>query len=182
MNDPSAPGTETAANAPSPIGEYAQTCARYVQTAVGVPLDFDPQTLPLLDHYLRTARPGTSQRPETLPLLASVAGAYFGETLRRVFPCRWNLSDKDPTEWVVEFDDLPIRVFPIAIAREALTGQADSERETIAISGHDRTLVADRLERLPQVSEEDYLAPSTRFEVIELAVDIIKAHRDVNNT
>jgi hypothetical protein len=165
-------------DAPPPIPEYARTCARYVQTAVGAPLDFQPETLPLLDHYLRTARNEAAKKPEAMPLLAAVAGAYFGEVLRAVFDCRWVVADQDADDWTLEFGDLPIRVFPVAIAREALSGQADSELKTIVIEGVDRDAVAERLERLPQVCEEDYIAPSTRLEVIEIAVEVIRARRN----
>lgn len=164
-------------DAPVPIPEYAQTCARYVQAAVGTPLDFQPETLPLLDHYLRTARSEASSKPETMPLIAAVAGAYFGELLRSLFDCRWSATDQDPDGWTIEFPNLPIRVLPVAIAREALSGQPDSEPETIVIDGDDRDAVAERLDRLPPVRDEDYVAPSTRLEVIEIALEVLKARR-----
>jgi len=172
------PAAPAGPNAPPAIAEYAQTCVRYVQTAVGAALDFQPETLPLLDHYLRTARSEAATRPETLPLLATVAGAYIGEVLRAVFDCRWAVALQDPEDWTIEFPDLPIRVFPVAIAREAINGKPDSEAETIVIDGEDRDAVAERLDRLPQVSEEDYIAPSTRLEVLEIAVEVIRARRN----
>lgn len=163
---------------PAPIGEYAQTCSRYVQTALGLALDFEPETLPLLDHYLRQARDDSSRRPETLPLIATVAGSYLGELLRRRHACAWIIEDpQEPLGWQLDFEGLDLAVFPIAIAREALTGVSDPELVVIALGEEDRKLVAERLARLPAVREDDFFAPSTRVEVIDIAVDIMLARK-----
>ena len=39
--------------------------------------------------------------------------------------------------------------------------------------------MTDHLADLPQVSEEEFLSPSTRVEVIDIAVDLLRAHRAV---
>src|SRR5687768_13502479 len=41
---------------PAVIAELSAACVRFVQAAVGVSLDFRPETLPLLDHYLASRR------------------------------------------------------------------------------------------------------------------------------
>src|ERR1044071_4902274 len=75
--------------APGTIGELADACVRFVQAAVGVPLDFRPETLPLLDHYLATRREellaARAANPEAMGLVARAAAAYFGEVVRRHF-------------------------------------------------------------------------------------------------
>jgi hypothetical protein len=41
----------------------------------------------------------------------------------------------------------------------------------------DRALVAERLADIPPVTEREFYAPSTRLEVIEIAVEAIQARR-----
>ena len=66
---------------PEAVRELAEACVGYVLGAVGVPLDYTPDTLPLLDHYLRTVPENAAG--EVLALIAPAAGAYFGEVVRR---------------------------------------------------------------------------------------------------
>ena len=39
---------------PARVREYAEQAVEYVRRALGVALEYDSNTLPLLDHYLRT--------------------------------------------------------------------------------------------------------------------------------
>lgn len=165
--------------APPAVAEFAQTCVRYVQTALGVALDFEPETLPLLDHYLRQARKDALDRPETIPLLATVAGCYLGELLRRRHGGSWTVEGDEAETWSVQLLDAPVAVLPVVLAREAITGEADPELAPIQISDELRQAVTDHLADLPQVSEEEFLSPSTRVEVIDIAVDLLRAHRAV---
>src|SRR6185312_3960156 len=65
---------------PARVREYADQAVAYVQRALGVTLEYDSDTLPLLDHYLRSAN--DAQAP-TQELVTATAGAYFGEVVRR---------------------------------------------------------------------------------------------------
>ena len=174
VSDPHCPAADPDAP-PGPIADYARTCVQQVATSVGVLLDYRPETLPLLDHYLREARPSVQSRPETLPLLVATAGSYLGELLRKRYPCRWRLDSNDPLEWRIEFAEVDITVYPIAIAREALTDDSGLEQPVIELSEQDRELLARRLDALPPVVQEQYVAPSTRIEVIDIAVDALRA-------
>lgn len=163
---------------PASLEEFAQSCVRFVEKAVGLTLDFTPETLPVLDHYLRSARDLSAQRPESIPLLTAAAGAYIGELLRRRHPCTWNQDDDDPMGWFLEFDDHLMTVYPVAIAHVAIAGEdADAEFEVIQFKDDEREVVSAHLAELPAVSAEEYLAPSTRVEVIDIAVDLLVAYR-----
>ena len=59
---------------PAEVGDLAESCVRFVHDALGMTLDYTPDTLPILDHYLRDRARGTSE--EVLDLLAPAAGAY----------------------------------------------------------------------------------------------------------
>src|SRR5688572_31349552 len=60
---------------PARVREYADQTVNYVRNALGVTLEYDSNTLPLLDHYLRNV-PDT--QPATLQLVVATSGAYFG--------------------------------------------------------------------------------------------------------
>jgi hypothetical protein len=49
--------------------------------------------------------------------------------------------------------------------------------ERLELEDEDRDDVAQRLAELPPVSERDFYAPSTRLEVIDIAVEAIRARR-----
>src|SRR5688572_23563251 len=46
---------------PEPIRELCDACIAYVTRALAVELDYTPDTLPILDHYLREVPPETSE-------------------------------------------------------------------------------------------------------------------------
>jgi len=87
---------------PGPVVELAESCVRFVQAATGVTLDFSPETLPVLDHYIGSRRDDLLQRPETIGLVARAAGTYFGEVVRRQIRSFWNATSDDPAVWEAE--------------------------------------------------------------------------------
>ena len=60
---------------PEAVAELAAACVRFVATKYKVPLDFEPETLSLLDHYLEEGRKAAREKPETAALVAHAAGA-----------------------------------------------------------------------------------------------------------
>src|SRR5579871_3014239 len=84
--------------APSQIREYADQAVAYVRRALGVTLEYDSDTLPVFDHYLRTVRP--EEKPATIELVVATGGAYFGEVVRRRLGGRWEPGGDDG-EWRV---------------------------------------------------------------------------------
>ncbi|MBS1118130.1 MAG: hypothetical protein H6Q90_358, partial [Deltaproteobacteria bacterium] len=82
---------------PARVREYADQVVTYVRRALNVTLEYDSNTLPVLDHYLRTV--GESQ-PATLKLVVATSGAYFGEVVRRQLGGRWELTG-DEADWRV---------------------------------------------------------------------------------
>lgn len=80
---------------PARVSEYAEQAVAYVRRAIGVALEYDSDTLPLLDHYLRTVQGPDDVQPQTLTLVIATAGAYFGEVVRRRLGGRWELPVGD---------------------------------------------------------------------------------------
>lgn len=163
------------------VAEYAATCIKYVETSTGVVLDFSLETLPLLDHYLLQARNPVTQRPEARELISVVAGCYFGEVIRRRHPFHWNTEAPEPLLWRLDWDAGPVAVFPVALARVAIEGaSSEAKLEVFRFERAHQDLIAARLARLPDVPEDEYTTPSTRLEVLDIALDTITGTLDTN--
>lgn len=54
---------------PAPVVDLAAACVRFVTQRYRVPLDFTPDTLSLVDQYVRDARLELKEKPETLALV-----------------------------------------------------------------------------------------------------------------
>src|SRR5262245_51798976 len=118
---------ETDHELPAAIAEWAEACRAFVKEAVGVELDYTPETLPILDHYVRghaTGKDVQRARTEIRDLLTPPLGAYFGEVVRRNFPgVRWHIPGYDPSDYTgyrLEFETIFLHFNPMGIAREAL--------------------------------------------------------------
>ncbi len=164
---------------PAEVTELAEACIRFVERAVGVRLDFQLETMPLLDHWLREGREAAEARPDTANLLAHAAGAYFGEVVRRRHASWWRVDSSDPGSWRVELRDVFLSFAPADVARDALGLERGPDGEELDVMSFDldeddREAVAARLAELPEVGEEEYRAPSTRLEVLDIVVEAIR--------
>jgi hypothetical protein len=83
------PPVEESPESPSQVVELSAACARYILTKYKVPLDGTPDTLSLVDQYVRDARAEIAVRPEAAALIAASIGAYFGEVVKRAFGAEW---------------------------------------------------------------------------------------------
>ncbi len=154
---------------PDHVRELALGAVQFVQRATGVQLDFDPETLPLLDHYLSSVSEASEA---VLALVAPAAGAYFGEVVRKVFPARWSAPGEDYAVWRIEFSPCFLHFNPVAFAHEAIHARELIEGGTgFGVNSDDVDTVRQSLEVLGTVSEEDYFKLSTRFEVLTSVVD-----------
>jgi hypothetical protein len=160
---------------PPAVAELAAACVRFVASKYQVPLDFEPETLSLVDQYVRDARADLAAKPETLDLLQASIGAYVGETMRRAFGATW-YCEGDHDGWRLDFTYVFLTFNPIGVAREALTlAPAEGWHAFVETDPADREDLEKRLESLGQIEEEEYYAPSTRFDVVEIAVDALRA-------
>lgn len=174
------------APAPAPIAELSAACCRFVKSAVGVDLDFEPETLSVLDHYIDQAKQAVMLRPEALAVLAHSIGAYFGEVVRRRHASWWQIEGDDPIYWQIQLESVYLAFSPVALAQEALglgdeawANQDDdgAPMSQLELDDDDREAVEQRLAELPPVSEREFYAPTMRLEVIDIAVEAIRARR-----
>ena len=149
---------------PPQIAEFVTRALEAVETAVGVALEFNSDTLPLLDHYLREL-PGN--QPETAALIAAMTGAYFGETVRRCHGGSWKLDTDDPAQWRIVMPGglsfSPVRLALAAILKdEEGDGNPDFQAPPLLMAELENTL-----SRMGSVTEREYYTLSCRFDTLE---------------
>lgn len=157
---------------PARVREYADQVVSYVFNAFGVRLEYDSDTLPVLDHYLRILE-GSDQAP-TLQLVVATSGAYFGEVVRRHLGGRWELSEEDRAWRMVLPTGLsfaPAGIVAAAIARADL---ADLDTE---FDAPPRMLphVQQALARMGEVPVDDYYSLCGRLDTLEHLHEVLVA-------
>jgi hypothetical protein len=168
---------------PERVGELAEACVRFVERAIGVKLDYEAETLSLLDHYLEEGRKAAREKPETAALVAHAAGAYFGEVVRRRHASWWRVEGDDPAFYRIELEAAYLSFSPVQLMADALlrsdeeSTEEEDASERLELDNEDRDAVAQRLAELPPVSDREFYAPSTRLEVIDIAIEAIRARR-----
>jgi len=155
--------------APPRVREYADQAVAYVQRALGVTLEYDSNTLPVLDHYLRTV---PDDQPAALQLVVATAAAYFGEVVRHELGGRWELGSKE-SEWRVV---LPtgIHFSPAGFVAAAIA-KADLEDLDSEIGAPARMLphVQQALSRMGEVSVDEYYSLCGRLDTLEHVHEVL---------
>jgi hypothetical protein len=158
-------------DAPPQICDYADQAVAYVRRALGVTLEYDSDTLPLLDHYLRTV-PG--DQLATVELVVATSGAYFGEVVRRRLGGRWEATGEEP-EWRVV---LPtgLNFSPAGFVASAIA-QADLDDLDTTLDAPPRMLpyVQQTLARMGEVSIDDYYSLCGRLDTLEHVHEVLVA-------
>jgi hypothetical protein len=168
------PDPDAAADPPPVVAELAAACVRFVATRYGIHLDFMPETLSVLDQWVRDARDELKERPELAELVQSSAGAYLGEVVRRAFGANWVL-EKENSGWRLCMSTVFCAFNPVGLVREALLlGEAEGWHAHFELDPGEKELIEARLAALPEVSEDEYYAPSTRFDVVNIVVDALR--------
>jgi hypothetical protein len=156
---------------PPRVLEYADQAVAYVRAALGVALEYDSNTLPLLDHYLRTV-PG--QQIATVQLVIATSGAYFGEVVRRQLGGRWEVTGQE-AEWRVVLPTglnfSPVGFVASAIAQADLQ-DLDSELDA---PPRMRPYVQQTLARMGEVSVEEYYSLCGRLDTLEHVHEVLVA-------
>ncbi|HEY0477965.1 MAG TPA: hypothetical protein VGD37_10600 [Kofleriaceae bacterium] len=157
--------------APPRVREYADQTVSYVRRALGIQLEYDSNTLPVLDHYLRTV---PEDQPAALALVVATSGAYFGEVVRQHLGGRWELGAEE-AEWRVV---LPtgLNFSPAGFVAAAIA-RADLEDLDSEIAAPPRLLpyVQQALARMGEVSVDDYYSLCGRLDTLEHVHEILVA-------
>lgn len=170
---------------PAEVKELAQACVQYVERKLKFKLDYSLETLPVLDHYIALAREDLKGRLGEIELLLAIAapaGAYLGEVIQKLFPLRWFCPSSEYHRWRVEFEHIFLSMNPIGVMVEALKlAEDESWGSSFRLMPGDELLAASALENTPDVSVEEYFAPSSRLEVLHTIVDVVW-HAHINDS
>jgi hypothetical protein len=179
---------------PQTVLDLATACRASVLATVGVELDFEPETLPILDHYAknhralaagekvrpgkrktRTAGTGKAESDELLGLVAPMCGAYFGEVLRHRFEAmRWHAPDEDHGLWRLEAESVFLFFNPVGTAVEVIEEKdAPGWGAHLRVRPTDRETVRSALELFGDVRDSDYYSFTVRFEVLEQVMETL---------
>ncbi len=165
--------------APAEVLELAEACVEYVERELKIRLDYTPETLPLLDHWLtqRRGQLGTA-KDEVVALAAGPAGAYLGEVARRILPLRWFAPTGEYRRFRLELRDVFLSMNPIGAAVEVLLQQdAEGWGAALRLLPQDEPRAHAVLENIGEIEEDEYYTLSSRLETMELIADsIVRAH------
>jgi len=160
---------------PPQVAELYAACVRFVTARYKVALDGTPETLSLLDQYVRDAREDIAVKPDAVGLVSAAVGSYLGEVMRHAFRAAW-YAEGDHEGWRLDMTNVFLTFNPLGMAREALALEAqDGWHAHLDLEPEDREELERRLAALGDVDEEEYYAPTSRFEVVEIAVDVLRA-------
>jgi hypothetical protein len=180
---------EAAAAPPAPlppppvrVAELCAACIRFVAQKYKVSLDGSPDTLSLLDQYIRDARDAVRERPETIELVAPAVGAYLGEVMRQQFRAEW-WAEGSYDAWRLYFSNVYLAFNPIGMAREAIT-MTDEEGygAHLVLDPGEREAIEARLAAMPDVDEDEYYLPTTRLDVVTVVVEALRARAEASGT
>lgn len=175
-DDEQGPDEPVLGEIPGEILELAESGRQFALSAVGVELDYDAETLPILDEYLRIASGGVKDRPQLEPLVAKTVAAYFGEVARRRLDGFWRRREDPNDPWELCARRAFLSLSPLGVVLEVLekSSEHDGPSGELRLAPDDRELAEQRLARLPEVSEDEYYLLSTRLEVIETVYEAIR--------
>lgn len=178
-------GTDPPSDPPPPpaaVAELCAACMRFVAQKYKVALDGTPDTLSLVDQYVRDAREALRERPESIDLVAPAVGAYLGEVARREFGAEW-FAEGDHDAWRLYFTNVYLAFNPIGVAREAITmREEEGWHAHLLLDPGEKDVIEERLAVIPEVEEEEYYLPSTRIEVLTIVVETLRARAEASGT
>ena len=167
---------------PERVAELCAACMRFVASKYKVPLDGTPETLSLVDQYVREAREADRERPESIEVVAPAVGAYLGEVMRQQFRAEWS-AEGDYAAWRLYFSNVFLAFNPIGMAREAITMAEEAGWNAhLVLDPGERDTIEERLAAMPAVDEEEYYLPTTRFDVVTVVVETLRAQAERSGT
>ena len=151
----------------SDLAEMARAGAAHV---TGVEPDYTPETLPLLDQYLKEVPADATE--EVTQLIVASTGCYYGEVLRRLLNGRWAVPSGAPESWRVELNSCFLYFYPVGMAGDVFTRGKDPEYDgAMATTDELHETLAEVLASAAPLSEEEYYSLSGRVDVLQLATD-----------
>jgi hypothetical protein len=89
--------------------------------------------------------------------------------VRRLFPSRWVVADEDPAEWRLEYEYCFLTFHPVGVAWEViLRRDVPGHSAAYLVDEPTRVQIAERLDRLPAATIDDYYTFAQRLETLVL--------------
>ncbi len=149
-------------DSPREVAELAARMVAYVESSEGIALEFDSETLPILDHYLKGVADASA---ETSELIAVCAGAYFGEVVRRCIGGQWQTAAAEAIKWRLVLPGgmwfLPAHVVLATIH------QSDDYNDNLNPPAKMVKTASGILARMGDVNASDYYSLCGRFDTLE---------------
>jgi hypothetical protein len=165
---------------PPAVAELCAAAMRFVASKYKVALDGTPDTLSLLDQYVREAREAYQERPESIEVVAPAVGAYLGEVMRQEFRAEW-FADGDYGGWRLYFTNVYLAFNPLGMGREAISMQDEPGWNAhLQLDPGEREEIEQRLAAMPEVDEEEYYLPTTRLDVVTGIVETLRARAEAS--
>lgn len=148
----------------------ADLARRAVTDRLGVAPDGHPETLPLVDAFLRQTV--AEAAPTDRRQLTIAVGCYFGEVACRQLDGRWAPLGGDASGWRIELQRGRLWFSPVGMAGEVLCGcETPAYDGTLGVDEALRDELATLLAQAPPLAEAEYYSLAGRIEVLELAAD-----------
>lgn len=165
---------------PDWIRELSFGCRQYVWAKLKIELDGTAETLPVLDHYVSLIRTDLQQGTHAEPLVTRAVAAYFGTVLAMAIDGFWKVSSQsDEAGWWICARPVYLAINPLAVAYDVIAATTDhpGPDSEFHLDSLERDFVAQRLARLPQLSEEEYFTFSARHEAVDIVVAALREQR-----
>lgn len=160
---------------PPRTAEFVRRALDAVRASVGVGLEFDSDTLPLLDHYIKQV-PRTEI--DAAALISAMTGSYFGEAVRQSLGGQWKVEDEDPANWrVVLPGGLSFSPVRLALAAILLDEDGDANGDFQAPPKL-MSVLTEAMSRLGSVGRNEYFTLSCRFDTLEHLQEVMLAYAD----
>ncbi len=162
-------------NCPPRTAEFVRRALDAVRASVGVSLEFDSDTLPLLDHYIKQV---PRKEADAAALIAAMTGSYFGEAVRQSLGGQWKVEDDDPASWRIV---LPggLSFSPVRLALAAILLDEDGEGNgDFQAPPKLMEALTEAMGRLGSVGRNDYFTLSCRFDTLEHLQEVMLAFAD----
>ena len=154
---------------PAKVAQYAAQVVEYVRRSLAGILEYESDTLPVLDHYLRTVDEGAATTA-TIELVVATGAAYFGEVVRRQLGGRWEAAEADATRWRFNLSTgisfSPAAFVAAAIHRSNKQSLVDVDTDLDA-PPRMRTHLQAALLRMGAVTEDEFYSLCGRLDTLE---------------
>lgn len=162
--------TDRRSDLPREAAHLIAQANKMVTDALGVAPDLTPETLPLLDGFLRTTAEDLP-RSEREKLIDAI-GCYFGEVARRKLDGRWTVVGSTPHDWRIELTSCFLHFSPVGMVGEVLIRcESEDYDGTFSTLDQVRPDLEAMLNAAPPLSEDEYYSTSGRLETLTLVAD-----------